>query len=175
MKKLLICDCKQTFSSELAFKIHITRKCDNGRYLGIIKNERMISKPILLFIDDLFIDLAATSLTDNSCRYEKILYNALVNIKSSETPYYIRCEKYTYVKGWLNTILFEDKEKEKDSLNVVDYNWSRVDTKDFINMFVERLNNLINKRIIEKKLVNCKNIEVEYFRAFYHYFKKISK
>jgi hypothetical protein len=23
--------------------------------------------------------------------------------------------------------------------------------------------------------LNCKNIEVEYFRAFYHYFKKISK
>ena len=166
------CNCGCEFKSEIGYKIHISRKCDNGRYLDIIEKERMISKPIDIFIDELYIDIPSLFIYDNESRYEKLLYCALINIQRRNIPYYIRCQKYTYVKGW-NNLLTDENKKEDDTY--IDYKWSRVDTKDFINLFVEIVNNLINKRIIEKKLQNAKKIEINDFRSFYNYLKKISK
>ena len=62
------------------------------------------------------------------------------------------------------------KENKKSNDNHIDYNWSRVSTKDFINMFVIRYNDLIDKRFI-----NRKKIKINDFRSFLNYFKKISK
>ena len=67
------CNCGCEFKNELGYKIHITRKCDGGKYLEVIEKERMIAKPIDQFIDNLNIDNNTLGINDDVDRYEKTL------------------------------------------------------------------------------------------------------
>lgn len=149
------CSCAKHFNSETGYKIHISRKCDNGLLKETLKTERMPALRIYDFLDTLTKKQSNTNLSDED--YFKSFFTLNLHQKSiRELPFYVVDNCSVFVKG-LPKNLVEDNEDD-----FISWNWQKIDSWLFLTLLTDHLNKSIKHPLILDK--SLKNNYIKYLK-----------
>lgn len=166
------CNCGMCFTTQLGYRFHTEKRCDNGAGLVILKNERIRAEIIDVFIDNFKLDRQTLCLEDDLERFIKIFNDNLLNKNPRNISFYIRDFKKdgcVAVKG------FQDYKNKKQTDHYVSREWTCMCGSEFLNYIIEKL----NKRIISYgKEIRTKSfniLKIDNINMYLKELKKISK